>query len=156
MTFRRFEDIDAWKTARQIAKAIYRMSASGSFRRDYGLRDQVRRAVISMMANIAEGHSRRSDREFAHFLFTAKGSAAEVESHLYIALDQGYLTEEQFQEAFAESERYAPGLRPHQVPDRWRWLPTRQRLPSARPKETRLTSLGSVDSPADRVDRVDR
>jgi len=107
MTFRRFEDIDAWKTARQLAKAIYRMSASGSFRRDYGLRDQVRRAVISMMANIAEGHSRRSDREFAHFLFTAKGSAAEVESHLYVALDQGYLTEQQFQEAFAESERYA-------------------------------------------------
>ena len=60
-----------------------------------------------MVSNIAEGHSRRSDKEFAHFLFTAKSSAAEAQSHLYLALDQEYLTAQQFQEMFAESELYA-------------------------------------------------
>ena len=107
MTFRRFEDIDAWTTARRLAKAIYSLSNTEPFRKDHGLRDQIRRAVVSMMSNIAEGHSRRSDKEFAHFLFTAKSSAAEAQSHLYLALDQEYLTAQQFQEMFAESELYA-------------------------------------------------
>jgi len=107
VTFRRFEDIDAWTTARRLAKAIYSLSNTEPFRKDHGLRDQIRRAVVSMMSNIAEGHSRRSDKEFAHFLFTAKSSAAEAQSHLYLALDQEYLTAQQFQEMFAESELYA-------------------------------------------------
>ena len=107
MTFRRFEDIDAWTTARRLAKAIYSLSNTEPFRKDHGLRDQIRRAVVSMVSNIAEGHSRRSDKEFAHFLLTAKRSAAEAQSHLYLALDQEYLTAQQFQEMFAESDLYA-------------------------------------------------
>ncbi len=81
-------------------------SAKGAFARDFGLRDQIRRAVISMMANIAEGLARRSDKEFVHYLFTAKGSFAEVQSHLYVALDQGYLDERSFQQLFALSDLY--------------------------------------------------
>ena len=107
MTFERFEDVVAWQTARKLAREVYMASAKGAFARDFGLRDQVRRAVISMMANIAEGFARRSDKEFVHYLFTAKGSFAEVQSHLYVALDQGYVDEKSFQQMFALSDLYA-------------------------------------------------
>ena len=107
MTFRRFEDVLAWQAARKLAVEVYRFSASGRFAKDYGLRDQIRKAAISMMANIAEGLSRKSDKEFAHFLFTAKGSAAELQSHLYVALDQSYLDETDFRRLFSQGEVYA-------------------------------------------------
>jgi four helix bundle protein len=68
MRIRRFEEIDSWKTARDLAKDIYAVSATGAFRRDFRLRDQICRAATSIMANIAEGFSRRSDREFVQFL----------------------------------------------------------------------------------------
>ena len=79
---------------------VYRISGSGDFSRDYALRDQIRRAAVSVMANIAEGFSRRSNREFIQFLFMAKASAAEVQSHLYVALDQGYIGTEEFQKIY--------------------------------------------------------
>lgn len=95
-TVKRFEDLEAWQTAREIVNTIYQASSNEYFASDFSLRDQVRRGAVSIMANIAEGFSRRSNREFAQFLFTAKASAAEVQSHLYVALDQGYLTQDQF------------------------------------------------------------
>ncbi len=79
---------------------VYKISGHGDFSRDYALRDQIRRAAISVMANVAEGFSQRSNREFVQFLFTAKASAAEVQSHLYVALDQGYLGTEEFQKIY--------------------------------------------------------
>src|SRR5206468_174602 len=81
------------QSARKLVAAIYRVSKEGEFARDFGLRNQIRRAALSVMANIAEGFSYRSDKEFAKFLLIAKASALEVQSHLYAALDQGYLTE---------------------------------------------------------------
>lgn len=96
MAFRRFEDIDAWKTARELVRSIDRVCGLPSFKRDFYLRDQIRRAATSVMSNIAEGFTRRSDREFVHFLFVAKSSAAEVQSHLYVALDRGHIDENQF------------------------------------------------------------
>src|SRR5207247_7240168 len=96
MTFRRFEEIEAWQIAREIAGRLYDLTDRGAFARDYPLRDQVRRAVISIMSNIAEGFSRRSDREFSQYLFMAKASAAELQSHLYIALDRPYLMKNDF------------------------------------------------------------
>ena len=94
--FQRFEDIEAWQKAREMTKAIYALSNDGQFSRDFGLRDQVRRAAVSVMSNIAEGFDRGGVREFIQFLFIAKGSAAEVQAQLYVALDAGYIKQEQF------------------------------------------------------------
>lgn len=79
---------------------VYRMTSDGSFSKDFGLRDQIRRAAISTMANIAEGHGRRTNSEFANFLNLARGSAAEVQSHLYVAKELGYCGEEDFREMY--------------------------------------------------------
>lgn len=92
----KFEDIEAWQRARQLAKAVYAVTSEGKFARDFGLRDQIQRAAVSVMSNIAEGFDRGGVREFIQFLFIAKGSAAEVQAQLYVALDAGYIKQEQF------------------------------------------------------------
>ncbi|MFN0110966.1 MAG: four helix bundle protein [Blastocatellia bacterium] len=99
-TFRRFEDIEAWKKAREVTVQIYTLTKSGDFAKDYGLRDQIRRASVSIMANIAEGFGRNSDKEFANFLNIAIASAIEVQSHLYVALDQQYIEQKAFDAAY--------------------------------------------------------
>jgi len=96
-TLRTFEQIEAWQSARDLARAVYSCSKQGPLARDFGLRDQLRRASISIMSNIAEGFERGRMKEFVHFLTLAKGSAGELESHLYVALDQGYLSKEDFE-----------------------------------------------------------
>ena len=90
-SFKTFEEIDACQKSRELTKQVYRITAEGSFARDYGLKDQIRRAAVSIMSNIAEGFERSGTGEFTQFLATAKGSAGEVRSQLYVALDQGYL-----------------------------------------------------------------
>lgn len=95
-TIRRFEEIEAWQKARELTREIYSSSNSGRFARDFGLRDHIREAATSIMSNIAEGFERGGNAEFRQFLAIAKGSAGEVESKLYVALDQGYLTEAEF------------------------------------------------------------
>ena len=95
-TFQRFEDIEAWQKARQLTKAIYNCSNSEKFRKDFGLKDQIRRAAVSVMSNIAEGFERSGTGEFKQFLAFAKGSAGEVHSQLYVALDNDYITTDQF------------------------------------------------------------
>lgn len=104
---KRFEDLEVWQEARIIVQHVYRATSDRDYSRDLSLRDQVRRAAVSMMANIAEGFSRRSNREFVQYLFIAKASAAEVQSHLYVALDQGYVSQEQFQRLYERIDRYA-------------------------------------------------
>lgn len=101
-TFKRFEDIQAWQKARETTNRIYRLSNRGEFSRDFSLRDQMKRAAISIMANIAEGHGRRSRLEFANFLNVARGSAVELQSHLYVALDLDYITEAEFNENYQQ------------------------------------------------------
>jgi len=95
-TFRKFEEIQAWQKAREATRLTCEMSAEGCFARDFALRDQLRRSCVSIMANIAEGNGRRSDKEFANFLNMAHGSASEAQSHLYVALDLGYIDQERF------------------------------------------------------------
>ena len=92
----RFEDIEAWRKARELARAIYKVTLVGEFARDFGLRDQIRRASASIMSNIAEGFERGGDKEFRQFLALAKGSTGEVRSQLYVALDAGLLTQKKF------------------------------------------------------------
>lgn len=100
--FKSFEEIIAWQKARVLCKEIYAMSASDRFAKDFGLRDQIRRSAVSVMANIAEGYERKSDGDFKRFLNISKGSLAEVKSHLYIALDLEYISEEQFYKLAAD------------------------------------------------------
>ena len=95
-TFTQFEDMEAWRQARVLCGEIYRVSGKGLFAKDFGLRDQIRRASVSIMSNIAEGFERSGTGEFIQFLAIAKGSAGEMKSQLYIALDQGYLSREDF------------------------------------------------------------
>ncbi|HLT46181.1 MAG TPA: four helix bundle protein [Rubricoccaceae bacterium] len=91
-----FEDIEAWQQARVLANRIYDATQAGSFERDFALRDQINRASVSVMSNIAEGFERGGDREFARFLRIAKGSVGEVRSQLYCALDRGHVTDGSF------------------------------------------------------------
>ncbi|HYN24961.1 MAG TPA: four helix bundle protein [Pyrinomonadaceae bacterium] len=97
-TFKKFEDIQAWKKARELTRKIYGASNQGHFARDFGLRDQIRRAAVSIMSNIAEGYDRNGTGEFIQFLAIAKGSAAEVQSQLYVAFDQTYIDGPEFDE----------------------------------------------------------
>lgn len=99
-----FEELVAWQKARELTRAIYQVTASGEFARDYGLRDQIRRAAVSVMSNIAEGYERGGRSEFHQFLVIAKASCAEVRSQLYIAHDVGYLDSKAFEELKADTE----------------------------------------------------
>jgi four helix bundle protein len=92
----RFEDLEAWKLARALTGLIYNVTGIGNFSRDFALRDQLRRASISIVSNIAEGFERDGDKEFIQFLSMAKGSCGEVRARLYLALDRDYFTQEQF------------------------------------------------------------
>ncbi|HEV7905411.1 MAG TPA: four helix bundle protein [Pyrinomonadaceae bacterium] len=115
-TFKRFEDIQAWQKARQVTRLIYEASAKERFAKDYALRSQIQRASVSIMANIAEGFGRRSDKEFANFLNIAHGSASEVQSHLYIAADLDYLDQATFDnlyEMLSEVSRMTLALAQH-------------------------------------------
>ena len=98
--FEKFEDIEAWKIGRQIVNEIYDLTSFGKFSIDYVLRDQMRRAAISIVSNIAEGFEREGNKEFIQFLFIAKASCGEIRSQLYIALDQNYISKEQFDKLF--------------------------------------------------------
>lgn len=91
-----FEDMDIWKKARDLVNFIYGVTREVAFSKDFSLIDQIRRASVSVMSNIAEGFERGSNAEFIQFLYIAKGSAGEVRTQLYIALDQGYISEDAF------------------------------------------------------------
>jgi four helix bundle protein len=95
-TITRFEDIEAWQTARQLTRAIYELSGAGAFARDFGLRDQMRRSAVSIMSNIAEGFESHTQGLFIRYLGHAKASAGEFRAQAYIALDVGHITQEQF------------------------------------------------------------
>jgi four helix bundle protein len=101
--FDSFEDMEVWQKARKLTSDLYAVSNQGSFSRDFGLREQIRRAAVSIVSNVAEGFERRGDREFARFLSVAKGSAGEVRAQLYVALDLGYLSSTEFDRLSAAS-----------------------------------------------------
>jgi len=98
--FNRFEEIQAWQKAKDVTLLIYQITANSNFAKDFGLKDQIRRAAVSIMANIAEGHGRKTNAEFANFLNIARGSVAEVQSHLYVALGLNYINQKEFDEIY--------------------------------------------------------
>ena len=103
--FKTFEEINAWQNARVLVKDVYALTRCGDFCKDYGLKDQIQRAAVSICSNIAEGFERRGNKELINFLWIAKGSAAEVCSQLYNARDLGYITDEQFKTIYDSSKQ---------------------------------------------------
>ena len=103
-TITRFEDVRAWAKARTLVSEIYHLTGTGLFARDYALRDQLRRAGVSIMSNIAEGFARRTSKEFINFLNMAHGSAAEVQSQLHVARDLRYISDQQFRRLYQSAE----------------------------------------------------
>ena len=96
MKIQKFEDMKVWQDARLFVSQIYKCTSNQKFKRDFGLRDQIQRASVSIMSNIAEGYERDSNNELTRFLNISKGSAGEVRSLLYIAHDLGYITDKEF------------------------------------------------------------
>jgi four helix bundle protein len=99
-----FEDLEIWKLARELTDEIYDATRHPAFSKDYGLVDQIRRASVSVMSNIAEGFEREGNQEFIQFLSIAKGSCGEIRCQLYVGLDQDYINRERF-EALAKKAR---------------------------------------------------
>ena len=104
MTIRRFEDLQCWQLARQLTNDVYSITREGRFAKDFELRNQIRRASSSGMHNIAEGFDGGSHAEFIKFLRYARRSCTEVQSQLYLALDQGYLQAEDFDKLYAQAQ----------------------------------------------------
>jgi len=105
MKITRFENIEAWQEARKLVKMVYEViNNSPKFRRDFRLVNQIQDAAVSSMSNISEGFSRKGNKEFIQFLFISKSSAAEVQSQLYVALDQGYINQEDFNMVYDQAE----------------------------------------------------
>jgi len=105
MKITRFEDIDAWQEARKLVKMVYEViRKSDQFKRDFRLVNQVQDAAVSSMSNIAEGFSRKGNKEFIQFLFISKSSAAEVQSQFYVAVDQGYIDQDDFNKVYKQAE----------------------------------------------------
>jgi four helix bundle protein len=106
-TIKRFEDIKAWQEARNLVKEVYLITNKGNFRKDFSLREQIQRASISTLSNIAEGYARNSTKEFLQFLNIARGSLAEVQSQLYVAVDLNYINKEEFGSLYKKTTEIA-------------------------------------------------
>ncbi len=96
MKVKRFEDLQVWQDTRKFVKSIYELTSLEKFKKDFGLKDQIQRAAVSIMNNISEGFERDNNKEFRNFLGYSKGSAGEVRSMLYVALDLEYISKEEF------------------------------------------------------------
>lgn len=104
MRINRFEDLQIWKLSLSITKEIYDITAKKEFARDFGLRDQIRRAIISVSSNIVEGFEKNNNNEFIRFLKMSKGSIGEVRNQLHIALAVNYITQKEFDNLYEETE----------------------------------------------------
>ena len=109
-TINRFEDIETWKMARRLVREIYAMSNEGKFSRDYAFRDQIRRAAVSIISNIAEGFESQTQALFITYLARAKASAGEVRAQLYLAFDLGYINQEEFSTLIREIKQISRSL----------------------------------------------
>ena len=101
----RFEDIEAWQIARDLCRLVYNATKKEKFSKDFSLKDQVCRASVSIMSNIAEGFDSGTNAEFARFLSYSQRSCSELQSELYVALDQGYVTKKEFEEIYSLSDK---------------------------------------------------
>ncbi len=111
MSIERFEDIEAWQLARELTRKVYGLTKKAKFARDFGLKKQIQDAAGSSMHNIAEGFDSETNLEFIRFLRYAKRSCTEVQSELYLALDQQYITNAEFQDMYDPAGRTRASIR---------------------------------------------
>ena len=111
MKIKRFEDIDAWQLARELTRKVYRLTKNPGFVKDYGLKKQIQDAAGSSMHNIAEGFDSETNMEFIRFLRYAKRSCTEVQSELYVALDEDYISTEEFKDTYEQARRTRAAVR---------------------------------------------
>jgi four helix bundle protein len=111
MRIERFEDIEAWQLARELTRKVYCLTKKTKFSRDFGLKNQIQDAAGSSMHNIAEGFDSETNPEFVRFLRYAKPSCTEVQSELYVALDQQYITNTEFQDVYSHAGRTRAAIR---------------------------------------------
>jgi len=149
MKISRFEDLRCWQEARKIVNRVYSVSRVGQFNQDHRLVNQVRGAATSIMANIAEGFSRRGNREFMQFLFISKSSAAELQSHLYVSLDQGYIDKTEFEKLYEEADKVQ-----RQLSTLIKYLASTLKRKSQETRETRLARQADSAYSTDRTQRV--
>lgn len=138
----KFEDLIAWQKARDLTRVIYRATAAGSFAKDFGLHDQIRRAAVSVMSNLAEGFERGGRAEFHQFLSVAKSSCAELRSQLYVALDATHLNPSTFRQLILQAEEVARiigGLRKAVHKQRLQAQTSTTRVKSAKPQSSVLS-----------------
>ncbi len=105
MAAKQFEHLEVWQEARRLTQAIYKVTRTEKFSKDFSLRDQIQRAAVSVMSNIAEGFERGGNQEFIQFLYVAKASCGEVRSQIYVALDQGYMGKPESEESIVAFRR---------------------------------------------------
>ena len=111
MKIERFEDIEAWQLARALTQKVYSLTRKPRFSKDFGLKSQIQDAAGSSMHNIAEGFDSETNAEFIRFLRYAKRSCSEVQSELYVALDEGYITADEFKDAYEQAGRTRAAIR---------------------------------------------
>ena len=111
MKIERFEDIEAWQLARELTRKVYLVTQKPRFAKDYGLKRQIQEAAGSSMHNIAEGFDSETNREFIRFLRYSKRSCTEVQSELYVALDQGYISLKEFEDIYDQARRTRAAVR---------------------------------------------
>jgi four helix bundle protein len=111
MKISRFEDIEAWQLARELTRMVYRLTQKQTFSKDYGLKRQIQEAAGSSMHNIAEGFDSETNSEFIRFLRYAKRSCTEVQSELYVALDEAYISNDEFDDAYEQARRTRAAIR---------------------------------------------
>lgn len=104
MLIKRFEDIDAWKEARKLTNMVYELTRRNLFRLDFGLKEQIQKAAVSCMSNVAKGFDSDTKQQFIQMLTYTKRSASEVQSELYVALDRGYITKKEFNESYEQAQ----------------------------------------------------
>ncbi len=104
MLIKKFEDIDVWKEARKLVNMIYDLTSKSSFKKDFGLREQIQKAAVSCMSNVAEGFDSDTNQQFIQMLSYTKRSSSEVQSELYVALDREYITKEEFDGSYEQAK----------------------------------------------------
>ena len=104
MRIKGLEDIDVWKEARKLVNMVYDLTEKTLFRKDFGLKEQIQRAAVSCMSNVAEGFDSDTDQQFIQLLSYTKRSASEAQSELYVALDRKYITKEEFEEVYRQAQ----------------------------------------------------
>jgi len=149
MKVTRFEDLRCWQEAREIVNRVYSVSRDGQFKYDHRLVSQIRGAATSIMANVAEGFSRRGNREFIQFLFISKSSAAELQSHLYVSLDQVYIDKAEFGELYEKADKVQ-----RQLSSLIKYLDSTLKRKSQETRETRLERQADSPYSTDRTQRV--